>query len=68
MKIYYVYAERHQGEYGRSDFGYWTSKKKAKKAKEDGMKSALKDKENSYGYSVDGYYESDWYIEEIEVK
>jgi len=66
IKIYYVYAER-GNDYGRTNFGYYTSRKKALKAKENGMKEAKKDKENTEWYKVDGYYENDWDIEEIKV-
>jgi len=68
MKIYHVYAERHLGEYGREEFGYYTSRKKAEKAKSDGMKKARQDRRNGYGFKVDGYFEEDWNIDEIDVE
>lgn len=66
MKIYYLYAERHS-DYGRTEFGYYKNPKTAQKVKDTEHENAKKNKRNSDGYKVDGYFESDWELEEIEV-
>lgn len=65
-KIYYVYAER-ASEYGRTDLGYFTSKKKAENCVKEYHEKAKRDKVNSEGYKVDGFYLSDFHVSGIEV-
>ena len=66
MIIYYLYAERHP-IYGRNDYGYFTKYKTAEKLKDKEYKRIKKDKSNTITYKLDGYYNEDWHIEEIEV-
>jgi hypothetical protein len=66
--IYHLYAERHMGEYGTTDFGYFSSKKRALEVRQKEWERIKKDSLNTEHCKMDGYYESDWHIDEIKVE
>ena len=65
--IYHLYAERHMGEYGTTDFGYFSNKKDALETRQKEWERIKKDPSNTEHCKMDGYYKDDWYIDEIKV-
>jgi len=62
ITYYRVYAERHP-DYGRTNLGCFKHKKNAELSKKREMKKYV-GKGEPY---IDGYYETDWDIEENEI-
>ena len=64
MTIYRLYAERGRGEYGQSEYGYYTFRGRA----EQELSINKNEIQKRGDYTVSGYFDNDWKIEEIYVE